>query len=228
MIFFIRVEQSRFFHRLLSRFIEFEPYRALVTSASQATPIYHRGEVHQAFRCKLLFYVTCPWLLFHASHQPSGHPSQQQVATSSVSPTAPTSDPKRPYGGLVPSQPKGTRAFQDAASYNQHLAQHQAFTAQAQAASQAANNVFRNPYITTQLSSQPSSSAYPASATDPGNAYSQPPQAQYAANTQSQVILCGDMFILAHMSSSQDRTMVEGCHSSLPTHPGVALGFQPT
>ncbi|EIW82733.1 hypothetical protein CONPUDRAFT_151791 [Coniophora puteana RWD-64-598 SS2] len=58
-----------------------------------------------------------------------------------------SSDPKRPYGGLVPSQPKGTRAYQDAASYNQHLAQHQAYTAQAQAASQAANNVHRNPYI---------------------------------------------------------------------------------
>ncbi|KAJ7902097.1 kinase-like domain-containing protein [Mycena olivaceomarginata] len=34
-----------------------------------------------------------------------------------------TVDPKRPYGGLVPSQPKGTRAYQDAASYNHHLAQ---------------------------------------------------------------------------------------------------------
>ncbi|KAH9978935.1 kinase-like domain-containing protein [Lactifluus volemus] len=118
---------------------------------------------------------------------PSGHPSQQQVPTSSVSQTTPTSDPKRPFGGLVPSQPKGTRAFQDAASYNQHLAQHQAFTAQAQAASQAANNVFRNPYITTQLSSQPSSSAYPAPATESGSTYSQPPQgqhSQYAATTQ--------------------------------------------
>ncbi|KAF8217723.1 hypothetical protein K438DRAFT_8478 [Mycena galopus ATCC 62051] len=50
---------------------------------------------------------------------------------------------RRPYGGLVPSQPKGTRAYQDAASYNHHLAQHQAYTAQAQA-----QNSFRNPYIT--------------------------------------------------------------------------------
>lgn len=130
-----------------------------------------------------------PLLFFHASYQPSGHPSQQQVATSSVSPTTVSSDPKRPFGGLVPSQPKGTRAYQDAASYNQHLAQHQAFTAQAQAASQAANNVFRNPYIATQLPSQPTSSAYPASAADSGNTYSQPPQpqhSQYATNTQSQ------------------------------------------
>src|SRR6267142_947778 len=128
-----------------------------------------------------------PLLFFHASYQPSGHPSQQQVATSAVSPTTVSSDPKRPFGGLVPSQPNGTRAYQDAASYNQHLAQHQAFTAQAQAASQAANNVFRNPYIAAQLPSQPTSSAYPASASDSGNTYSQPPQhSQYATNTQSQ------------------------------------------
>lgn len=61
--------------------------------------------------------------------------------------TSPTSavDPKRPYGGLVPSQPKGTRAFHDAAAYNQHLAQQQVFAAQAQAASQA--TVYRNPYL---------------------------------------------------------------------------------
>jgi dual specificity protein kinase YAK1 len=69
-------------------------------------------------------------------------------------------DPKRPYGGLVPSQPKGTRAYQDAATYNHHLAQHQAYTAQAQAASQAANT-FRNPYITPQNSQQQASSSFP-------------------------------------------------------------------
>ncbi|KAF9520300.1 hypothetical protein BS47DRAFT_1287370 [Hydnum rufescens UP504] len=64
-------------------------------------------------------------------------PSPQSVVT--------PVDPKRPYGGLVPAQPKGTRAYQDAASYNQHLAQHQAYTAQA--ASQAANQPVRNPYV---------------------------------------------------------------------------------
>ncbi|KAI6026322.1 kinase-like protein, partial [Pisolithus microcarpus] len=74
---------------------------------------------------------TKPW-------SPNGHMS------SSISGTV--SDPKRPYGGLVPSQPKGTRAFQDAASYNQQLAQHQAYTAQAQAAS----NIYRNPYVAPQ------------------------------------------------------------------------------
>lgn len=139
---------------------------------------------------------------FHALYQPSGHPAQQQVAASAVSPSTAT-DPKRPFGGLVPSQPKGTRAFQDAASYNQHLAQHQAYTAQAQAASQAASNVFRNPYITTQLQSQPSSSStYPASATDSGNAYSQPPQpqhSQFTTGSQSQHSLFGARFIHTHI-----------------------------
>jgi dual specificity protein kinase YAK1 len=54
------------------------------------------------------------------------------------------SDPRRPYGGLVPSQPRGARAYQDAATYNHQLAQHQAYT-QAQA---QATNTYRNPYIT--------------------------------------------------------------------------------
>ncbi|KAL0956418.1 hypothetical protein HGRIS_002566 [Hohenbuehelia grisea] len=66
-------------------------------------------------------------------------------------------DPKRPYGGLVPQQPKGTRAYQDAATYNQHLAQHQAYTAQAQAqAATQANSSYRNPYMTPQNSQQSS------------------------------------------------------------------------
>lgn len=62
-------------------------------------------------------------------------------------------DPKRPYGGLIPSQPKGTRAYHDAAAYNQHLAQHQAYT-QAQAATQAAQNAYRNPYLAPQTQQQ--------------------------------------------------------------------------
>ncbi|KAJ7594304.1 kinase-like domain-containing protein [Mycena floridula] len=80
------------------------------------------------------------------------------------------SDPKRPFGGLVPSQPKGTRAYQDAATYNQHLAQHQVYTAQAQ--SQAANT-FRNPYMTQQSSQQPSSTSY-SSQQDANPPYPQP------------------------------------------------------
>jgi dual specificity protein kinase YAK1 len=89
--------------------------------------------------------------LINNSFQPNGHTTAQ---ISQVSPATGNADPKRPYGGLVPQQPKGTRAFQDAASYNQQLAQHQAYTAQAQAASQAANNVFRNPYAQQQQQQQ--------------------------------------------------------------------------
>lgn len=104
-------------------------------------------------------------------------------------------DPKRPYGGLVPSQPKGTRAYQDAATYNHHLAQHQAYTAQAQAASQAAT-AFRNPYITPQNSqpSQAQTTSY-AGATDSANpAYSQHNHGQYSSNQSGQR--------LAHQASS--------------------------
>lgn len=79
------------------------------------------------------------------------------------------SDPKRPYGGLVPSQPKGTRAYQDAATYNHHLAQHQVYTAQAQ--SQAANTM-RNPYMTQQPAQQTSS--YPNQSADAPPPYPQP------------------------------------------------------
>ncbi|KAJ3748923.1 kinase-like domain-containing protein [Lentinula detonsa] len=84
-------------------------------------------------------------------------PAQQVAATAAAvggsspssnpnSSTSNSSDPKRPYGGLVPSQPKGTRAYQDAAAYNQHLAQHQVYTAQAQAQAQQQRE-YRNPYL---------------------------------------------------------------------------------
>ena len=89
--------------------------------------------------------------LTNSLFQPNSNATAQ---IAQVTPASGNTDPKRPYGGLVPQQPKGTRAFQDAASYNQQLAQHQAYTAQAQAASQAANNVFRNPYIAQQQQSQ--------------------------------------------------------------------------
>jgi len=91
--------------------------------------------------------------------------SQTNTPQPQQSRSSPPTDPKRPYGGLVPSQPKGTRAYQDAASYNQHLAQHQAYTAQAQAASQA-SSLYRNPYITPQ-NSQSGVSAAPSSYNNP-------------------------------------------------------------
>lgn len=107
------------------------------------------------------------------SLQPNGHTTAQITQLSSASGNA---DPKRPYGGLVPQQPKGTRAFQDAASYNQQLAQHQAYTAQAQAASQAANNVFRNPYITQQQQQPASQTQQPQQQPAPPPLSYQPPQ----------------------------------------------------
>lgn len=57
---------------------------------------------------------------------------------------------KHVYGGLVPmNQKQGTRAYQDAATYNQHLAQHQTYTAQQAQAAQA-STAYRNPYVTPQ------------------------------------------------------------------------------
>ncbi|KAH9485119.1 Serine/threonine-protein kinase ppk15 [Psilocybe cubensis] len=106
--------------------------------------------------------------------------------TAHTSASTGSTDPKRPYGGLVPSQPKGTRAYTDAASYNQHLAQHQAYTAQAQ--SQAANT-FRNPYITSQNSQQQhaSPSTYNPSSEpsyQPQQQQQQPPPQQPQQHTQ--------------------------------------------
>ncbi|KAF9469934.1 kinase-like domain-containing protein [Collybia nuda] len=94
-------------------------------------------------------------------------------------------DSRRPYGGLVPSQPKGTRAYQDAASYNHHLAQHQAHTAQAQAASQAAT-AYRNPYITPQ-NSQPQQlpGASFSGAPEAANATYPHQHSQYSSNQAS-------------------------------------------
>ncbi|KAJ7747296.1 kinase-like domain-containing protein [Mycena metata] len=94
-------------------------------------------------------------------------------------------DPKRPYGGLVPSQPKGTRAYQDAASYNHHLAQHQAYTAQAQAQAQTqAGGAFRNPYITPGQGSgsqgQGGGGAERQQSQTGSNVYPTPPESAYA------------------------------------------------
>ncbi|KAH9892524.1 kinase-like protein [Cubamyces lactineus] len=118
---------------------------------------------------------TGPWSPMSASTTP-----QQSASTPSTSANA---NSKRPYGGLVPSQPKGTRAYQDAASYNQHLAQHQAYTAQAQAASQAAQNVFRNPYLQP-AANQSHSSSYGGSHDSTGsNNYAS--QQQYPSSSSS-------------------------------------------
>ncbi|KAJ7647142.1 kinase-like domain-containing protein [Roridomyces roridus] len=140
-----------------------------------------------------------------------GSPSQPGTAVA---------DPKRPYGGLVPSQPKGTRAYQDAASYNHHLAQHQAYTAQAQAQAQSATT-FRNPYITPQSSQQqapppapqqvpqpPPPAAYPSD-----SAYAPPQQTYRTLSHQSSAGNLG-----AYASSSQSGNAAAATLS--PTGPG--------
>ncbi|PAV18773.1 kinase [Pyrrhoderma noxium] len=84
---------------------------------------------------------------------PSHSVNASSTSSTSSQSSTPQADPKRPYGGLVPQQPKGQRAYQDAATYNQHLNQHQAYTAQQQAASQQAT-AYRNPYVTQQSQQQ--------------------------------------------------------------------------
>ena len=153
------------------------------SSAGKIASVYHGREVYETF-CGSKFFSFSWFLLISELTQPDG-----VVNTHLPSLTSPGADPKRPFGGLVPSQPKGTRAYQDAATYNHHLAQHQAYTAQAQ--SQAANT-FRNPYITPQ-SSQHSTPAYATSEgitptyqsqqQQPAPATQQQPQhPQYASN----------------------------------------------
>lgn len=92
-------------------------------------------------------------------------------AAAQAPPAAPASapNPKQPYGGLVPTQPKGTRAYTDAAAYNQHLNQHQSYTAQA--ASQAAQQPIRNPYITPPQSQQPQQQQPPPPQSVPTQVY---------------------------------------------------------
>ena len=140
-----------------------------------------------------------------------------QTSSSSTTST-PASDPKRPYGGLVPSQPKGTRAYQDAASYNQHLAQHQAYTAQAQAATQAANNAFRNPYITPQNSTQ-SSSSYTGSQ-DPSN----PGFSSQQPHSQQQYVPSSFTVIVHHGLTYPSPTSQLGVNTSGQQYPNQSSG----
>lgn len=137
------------------------------------------------------------------------------------------SDPKRPFGGLVPSQPKGTRAYQDAASYNQHLNQHQAYTAH-QAAAQNAPS-YRNPYITPGQSQQSqqqqqhhqqqlATSTY-SGITDGSNAYSQHQNPQYAPGQGGQ-----NQHRLVHQTSSGQLGYSSSGHiQGLATNPTVHL-----
>lgn len=80
-------------------------------------------------------------------------------------------DPVRPYGGLVPAPTQGTRAYRNAASYNQHLNQHQT-SAQVQAAATAAASSgngapYRNPYLPNANQPQAAAQSVPPSTMQP-------------------------------------------------------------
>ncbi|KAF7315487.1 Protein kinase [Mycena indigotica] len=119
----------------------------------------------------------------------------------------PPVDPKRPYGGLVPSQPKGTRAYTDAASYNHHLGQHQAYTASQAQQSQAAG-AFRNPYIQPpqQQQQQPQQQQPPPpqqqQQSSTPNAYPTPPENAYAPQQQAAYAPPISHRTLSHQSSA--------------------------
>ncbi|CAE6403312.1 unnamed protein product [Rhizoctonia solani] len=137
---------------------------------------------------------------FERPYIPSGsNPRNTPVTGSAVAiaaaPAAPAGpppvDPKRPYGGLVPQQTKGQRAYQDAATYNAHLNQHQAYTAQQAAANQNANQQFRNPYAMAPPSQPSSQMAPPMSgqSSHPMSAQGQHPmsaQGQHPMSSQGQ------------------------------------------
>ncbi|KAJ4483254.1 kinase-like domain-containing protein [Lentinula aciculospora] len=126
-----------------------------------------------------------------------------------------SSDPKRPYGGLVPSQPKGTRAYQDAATYNQHLAQHQVYTAQAQAQAQQQRE-YRNPYLTPGSTGQ-TQSQQPASQVPSHDGYGLP--ANPAQLTQPPPPV---HHRLTHQTSTGHLNM--NSSSSMPQFPGTGSG----
>ncbi|KAJ1304526.1 hypothetical protein OPQ81_005668 [Rhizoctonia solani] len=114
---------------------------------------------------------------FERPYIPSGTNPRNTPVTGTAASGPPPVDPKRPYGGLVPQQTKGQRAYQDAATYNAHLNQHQAYTAQQAAASQSASQQFRNPYAMGQHP-MPAQGQHPMSS-QPQPAQSQPPSSVY-------------------------------------------------
>ncbi|KAG8906714.1 dual specificity protein kinase yak1 [Tulasnella sp. 403] len=146
-----------------------------------------------------------------------GADSQGLVAVGSANPDAAQSA-KRPYGGLVPQAPKGTRPYHDAVAYNQRLVQHQVHMAQhaAQAATSAA---FKNPYIAAAAASagqqpqQPSASSGYAYAQGPGNGVGQPPPTgQYNSRPKDHLPL--DPYV---GQSSQQQQRLQPLSSVLPS-----------
>lgn len=152
------------------------------------------------------------------------HITAQRHAAETNAVSTPATDPKRPYGGLVPAQSKGARAYPDAATYNHHLAQHQAYTA-AQA-SQAATT-FRNPYINPQNVQQQQQHAPPqqsSNASYSGGTASesyQPSQSQgqqYSGQYAPPVPGPPAHHTLPHPASSGQLSSGSSAASQYPTH----------
>jgi dual specificity protein kinase YAK1 len=160
-------------------------------------------------------FLTLPLLI--TVTQPEGLVPPPSSSTS----TSTAADPKRPYGGLVPAQSKGARAYPDAATYNHHLAQHQAYTAQQ--ASQAANT-FRNPYMNQQNVQQqqqqpPASNSYSsAPVTDPYQPAQNQTQAQQLAAQYGAAVPGPPHRALSHQNSTGQLGTGNAVTSQYPTH----------
>lgn len=121
----------------------------------------------------------------------------------------------KPYGGLPPSQPQGTRAYRSAASYNQHLNQHQATTAAAAAVSSptTGNAPYRNPYLPTASQQQ--------SQTQPGSVVTvvQPVDTGLEGYTSSVPSSAGNQpGYTSHSSTTQNAPCLQHHHSQTGPH----------
>lgn len=129
------------------------------TATSKDAPFHHWREVYQAIRGQSSVLNRLEFKVDVSPKVPSRTNSVQPLFTNSSAATP--VDPKRPYGGLVPSVPKGTRAYESAAAYNQQLLHHQAIAAATNAAVQASYATQRNPYVNPPTTQQASASRYP-------------------------------------------------------------------
>lgn len=154
---------------------------------------------------------------FVEKFRPEGMVPSQSPSSSST----PAADPKRPYGGLVPAQSKGARAYPDAATYNHQLAQHQAYTA-----AQASQSVtsLRNPYINPQNAQQQQTSSQPQQQANYGGA---PPDNYQTTSGQSQQFSgqysgSSSQHTIPHQSSSGQLSSGNTVQSQYPVHSASA------
>ncbi len=117
-------------------------------------------------------------------------PTTASTATSSSS-RAKTSDAsKHPYGGLLPQQSSSrpsNKGFQDAAAYNQHLAQQQAY--HSAAARQQAQPVMNNPYAREEAAAAEAKAAAKAQAAQLAQMQQQQYNARHSMAVQTVIVL---------------------------------------